>query len=351
MTFDPCEVKGDTDLHPRRESGSQGCNNIYMYVSFFPPPHRVVCTLDLLSGHMTFSTAVPGQEVSPEAMASQKVTLRVRKRCKLFPTVITTPSTEKVIDLDFTPDLCCHSISSTLTPPSSGAKLPSCPPRFKMMVLTPSQWVRQAFKSVPYTSVVTSEGAVKVQSHKEPTYSICATLPEEDVVINLLELSEHEKLLKFHICSLEAYKAVSSHCNESIAKKVGDILDSEQLLHCLELRGMQSSLRTAYIDLFNSLHLELEVRNKLITRGEFILPLSECHRSIPLFSPQPKHKTVYQMAAAVSFKADPALMNRASLSISSFAQTMGGEECEFNFSVQELKDMVFYNLEKLLSTK
>lgn len=264
-----------------------------------------------------------------------------------------TPSTEKLIDLDFTPDLCCHSIPSTLNPSSSGTKLPHCPPRFKLMVLTPNQWVRQAFRSIPYSSEITSGGAVKVQSHKEPTYSIYATLPEEDVVMNLLELSENDKLLKFHICSLEAYKAVSSRCNVSIAKRVSEILDSEQLLHCLNLRGMHFSLRAAYIELFNTLHFELAVETKLLTHGEFILPLSECHRSAPLFPTKTKTKEKTP-SSKTPFETDPALENSAAIIhnvTSSFSQNLKGEKCKFSFSVQKLKDMVFYGLEKLLSTK
>ena len=179
------------------------------------------------------------------------------------------------------------------------------------------------------------------------------------MVMNLLELSEHEKLMKFHICSLEAYRAVSSHCNKNIAEKVGDILDPEQLLHCLKLRGTNFSLNAAYVDLFNALHLELEVRNTLITRGEFILPLSECHRSIPLFLPgaksTPGSARARKLAPAPLCERGQALLNQAAIChsiISSFPKDKcGGDGCRFSFSIEELKKMVFYNLEKLLSTK
>lgn len=194
---------------------------------------------------------------------------------------------------------------------------------------------------------------MRVQSHKEPIYSIYATLPEEDVVMNLLELSENDKLLKFHICSLEAYKAVSSRCNVSIAKRVSEILDSEELLHCLNLRGMHFSLRAAYIELFNTLHLELAVESKLLTHGEFILPLSECHRSAPLFPTKTKTEEKTP-TAKTPFEMDPALENSAAIVhnvTSSFSQDLHGEICKFSFSIQKLKDMVFYGLEKLLSTK
>ena len=305
---------------------------------------------------MTFSVATPSQDTRPEAASSPKITFKVKKRSKLFPTVIITPSTEKIVDLDFTPDLFCHSIASTLTPPHTKTKLSPCPPRFKLMALSPCHWVRQPFKSVPYTSAPTADGALQIQSHKEPSYCIYATLPEEDLVMNLLELSEHKKLLKFHICSLEAYTAMSSHCNCNISSKLSEIFDTRQLLHCLKLKGMDFSLRAAYIHLVNSLHLELEVQNKVMTRGEYIIPLSKCLHTTPLFSVPSQHlkQSVFQLAMAPLLELDPALKNQAAIShnISScFSPAMEGKLHRFSFSLYELNEIVFRNLEKLLSTK
>ena len=310
--------------------------------------YRVVCTLDLLSGHATFSTSKSGKEPSPQT--SHKATLIVKRLCKLFPTVITTPSTDKVIDLDFTPDPSCYSISSTLTPASSGAKLTPCSFRFKLMVLSPSQWVRQPFHRVPFTSSVLANGSgVTAESYKDPTYSIFATFPEEDQVMDLLELSEKEKLIEFHVSTLKAYAAVSSHCNKSIARKVGAILDPEQLLQCLKMRGMHFSLRATYIELFNTLHLDPEVHCKLMTRGEFILPLSSCSNPVPLSLPG-MELSPQGCDQAVSNQARAAHNVKSCLSCNSEGGS-GGGECRLNFSVKELKEMVFYNLEKLVCTR
>lgn len=306
--------------------------------------------MDLNSGHMTFFTISTHHEGSPEATASHKVTLTVKKHCKLFPTVVTTPSTEKVIDLDFTPDLCCNSISSTLTPPASGAKLSPCPTRFKVMVLHPSRWIRQPFRKVPYTSVTTAKGAVKIHSYKDPTYLIYATLPEEDIVMNLLEVSEEEDLREFHIHTLRAYRAVASNCNSSIAKKVGKILDAEQLVHCLKLRGMHYSLSATYIDLFNTLHFEPEVQNKLFTYTlDFIVPLYTCSNLSPLFYSAPKLPTRSGIRWSTG-ETDQALANQATVG-HNIRSALSCDGAKFDFSLRELKEMVFYNLEKLLITK
>ena len=308
-----------------------------------------MCTLDLNSGHLAFSTANTDREGSPEATASHKLTLTVKKHCKLFPTVITTPSTERVIDFDFTPDLCCNSISYTLTPPSSGAKLSPCPSRFKVMALQPSRWIRQPFRKVPYTAVTTAKGSVKIHSYKEPSYLIYATLPEEDQVMNLLEISEQEELRKFHIYTLEAYRAVASNCNRRFAKKIGEILDAEQLLHCLKLRGMHYSLCATYIDLFNTLHFEPEVQNTLVTHGEFIIPLCTCSKPSPLFYSAPKPPTPSGIRWSTG-ETDKTLVNQATVG-HSIRSTLSCRRGKFDFSARELKEMVFYNLEKLLVTK
>ena len=188
--------------------------------------------------------------------------------------------------------------------------------------------MQQPFQKVPYTAMSTAEGAIKIHSYKEPTYLAYATLPEEDQVMNLLELSEHKDLLQFHICSLQAYCAVVSHCNIGVGKKVGKILDPEQLLYLLRRRGIDFSLRAAYIDLFNTLYLEPEVNNKLITRGEFIIPLSDCLHPIPLFPPPPEpiRRSGFRLATT---PLDQALMNQATVGHnirSSFLQESVGEE-------------------------
>ena len=197
---------------------------------------------------------------------------------------------------------------------------------------------------------------MRVQSHREPSFSICATLPEEDQVMDLLELSEDEKLLAFHMSSLRAYAAVSSHCNEAIARKVGAILDPKQLLHCLKLRGMHFTLRATYTELFNTLHLDPEVRNKLVTLGEFILPLSACDRSVPLFLPavqclSPRASVVRLGSSEVDQALSTQLMATHNIRSCLPCGVGGGEECRLNFSAKTLKELVFYDLEKLLSIR
>ena len=48
---------------------------------------------------------------------------------------------------------------------------------------------------------------------------------------------------------------------------------------------MRYELRAAYLKLLTYLHLDHEVTTRLLMRGEFILPRSECTDHVPLFSP------------------------------------------------------------------
>ena len=174
-------------------------------------------------------------------------------------------------------------------------------------------------------------------------------------MIDLLELSEDNELRRFHICTLEAYKAVTSHCNKGIAKKVGAVMDTQQLLQCLKLKGMHFSLRAAYIDLVNSLYLEVEVRNKLMTRGEFILSLSDCSRSVSLSPVMPKERkqTIYCLAMAPLPGLSLAHRNQTYMShnITSTFSRAPVTEGMMDFPIHDLKEMVFHDLEKLLSTR
>ena len=101
--------------------------------------------------------------------------------------------------------------------------------------------------------------------------------------MDILEVSESHKLVEFYTQTLEAYKAVCSHGNLQLSASIGLILDPEQLVESLRMAGMHYSLRGAYFNLLSMLHLDPEVRTRLMMRGEFILRRSECTRSVSLF--------------------------------------------------------------------
>lgn len=255
------------------------------------------------------------------------VTLVAKEQCKLFPTVLSTPTSEHVVDFDLSPEKGCYSLASSLiaAPPVDSGVAP-CPPRIKVMALAPSQWVRQQTKTTNFSIVPTPGGTFQIFADKDPVYSICITLPEEDITMDILELSEDEQLMEFHIQTLKAYAAITSHSNCILTPIIGQVVDSEQLLQCLRTEGLRFSLLSAYYSLVSSLHLQMEVSLRLTMRGEFIIPLSQCTKSATLFpaAPQKPKEQVYRVAMAPLPGLHPALRNQANMShniSSTFSQT------------------------------
>ena len=208
---------------------------------------------------------------------------------KLFPTIVITPTSNHVIDFDFSsvePHRRLSSIFAPLVDDSAYLDTPTaplCPNRIKVTALTDSCWRRQPLFHASYKTSTSPAGALQVTTEKEPSYSISITLPQEDRVMDILEISEKHELMNFHIQTLGTYAAVCSHSNLQVAKAIGEHIDCKQLLQCLKTKGMRSELMAAYLKLVTYLHLEHEVQTRLLMRGEFILPLSECTHSVSLF--------------------------------------------------------------------
>ena len=245
-----------------------------------PLPYRVSCIIDAESGEMTFSCTTSVDPPHSEDIPLRHVVLMAQYTCKLFPTAIISPSSEKVIDFDFFPDLGCQSLVSLLFSEQFDKKLPYCLPRMKLMALSPSRWVRQPTHMAKFSTHTATGGGLHLAANREPVYSIYATLPEEETVMDILEVSEEHELLEFYTQTLETYKAVCSHGNIKLSACIGLILDPEQQVESLRLLGMHYSLRGAYFNLLSMLHLDREVRTRLMMREEFILPCSECTRSV-----------------------------------------------------------------------
>ena len=213
--------------------------------------------------------------------------------------------------------------------------MPVCPPRMKIMALSTSQWLRQPPHKHIYTSSTMSTGAFQVSTDRKPCYCIYVTLPEEDRVIDILELSESHSLKDFHIQTLKAYCAVCSHSNLQLAQSIAQFLDSEQLLRCLKIEGVRYELRFAYLELFSALHLEHEVQTRLTMNGEFIVPLSACKECVPLSlvdrdEEKEKGKLCPDQVAA-------SITHNLSSTVSRLAYNVQSEQNH----VQEVKEMVF----------
>ena len=100
-----------------------------------------------------------------------------------------------------------------------------------------SLWVRRSTEPPGYAVDTTPCGSLKVSS-REMGSDIVVTLPQEDRVMDILEISEDLELMGFQICTLEAFCAVCSHSNLALARSINQFINSEQLLNCLHVSGL-----------------------------------------------------------------------------------------------------------------
>ena len=117
--------------------------------------------------------------------------------------------------------------------------------------------------------------------------------------------------------------------------------------------GLRFELSAAYLKLLTSLHLDHHVQTRLLMRGEFVLPRSECTTSVPLFKTGTKSSTPASSQSGFSLRRAP-LPGSALLAsniqhniTSSFSQTVYDHNI-VDFSIDELKELVLRSLEKLL---
>ena len=308
----------------------------------------LVCIIDLTLGKVIFNiTTSEGINIS-----TNEREFPVAQDTKLFPTVVITSTSEQFVDFNFNPVQDCSSLTSLLFAPFLEASLdldttftPVCPPRFKVQAYLKSRWVRQSLYKANYTVGVTSTGQLKLSADRERSFSVLVNLPEEERAMDILELSEHHELLDFHIQTLETFCAVCSHSNLELAEKISKCLDSATILRYMRVaeEGMKYNLKSAYLKLFFAVHLRHEVLTRLAMRGEFVIPLSECSRSVPLFplAPPPR-QTEYSLNKAPL--PGTAMHNQELIGhniSSSFSRLpFKGEGCD-GFSVNDFKDQVF----------
>ena len=185
---------------------------------------------------------------SVESEKRSKVTYTAHALAKLFPTVIVTPTTDTIMEMDFDPAPNCRPLSSCFITPlpthseDETSSVPLCPPHLKLMRYAKSLWARQSTVSPAYSVEPTTSGSFKVIS-KEMDLDIFLTLPQEDQVMDILEISEDLELMGFQICTLHAFCAVCSHSNLALANSISQYINSEQLLNCLHVSLEEAMLK------------------------------------------------------------------------------------------------------------
>lgn len=312
-----------------------------------------MCVLDLTVKELLFSVETPQGAYLSTTMRA----IPMPHSSKLFPTVVITPTTSHVIDFDFNPRPDTAPLSLHLFGPfrqTAGIEadptlFPLCPPRFKVQSYMESRWVRQMLYKSSYSVDVASSGELHFISDSKRSFSVLLQLPQEEEVVDILEISEHHSLMEFHIRTLEAYCAVCSHSNLELALQVSECLESVAMLRYMSVadEAMRYNLTFAYFQLFFALHLKHEVQTRLAMRGEFVIPLSDCTQSVPLFplgTVQPQ-KQVFSLSHAplpgLGVGATDHLCHNVSSSFSRLPYAQGEWLTGRGLDLVELKNHVF----------
>ena len=86
--------------------------------------------------------------------------------------------------------------------------------------------------------------------------------------------------VRFHAETLSLYSLLCSHGNLRLAHIICQLIDNAQLMKCVESSSLPGILRQGFFNLLISLHFATHSSARLLTKSEFIVPLSEIGRLI-----------------------------------------------------------------------
>ncbi|XP_051973037.1 LOW QUALITY PROTEIN: ryanodine receptor 1 [Xyrauchen texanus] len=232
------------------------------------------CLVDLDTGLMTFTAN--GKEIN--------TFYQVEPNTKLFPALFCVPSSQNMLQVELGKLKNIMPISAAMFRSDNKNPVPQCPPRLDVQMLTPVIWSRMPNHFLaPETGRVSERQGWKVQC-SEPLIMMALHIPEENRCIDILELSEHTDLMKFHYHTLKLYGSVCALGNNRVAHALCSHVDESQLFYAIENTFLPGPIRSGYYDLLISMHLESAKRNRLMTNKEFIVPMTDETRSITLYS-------------------------------------------------------------------
>ncbi|XP_013392084.1 ryanodine receptor [Lingula anatina] len=173
-----------------------------------------------------------------------------------------------------------------------GAKdlIPQCPSRLDVQLLVPHRWSSVPNKSLKVNTLKLSEIRGWSMLCESPVAMLGLHIPEEDRSLDILELIEHTEALKFHVHTLELYRAICSHGNHRAAYELTKHVDERQLMYCIQSEYLSGALRMGFHDLLISMHLESHAVTRLMTQNEFIIPLVADPKPLYQFVDKDKEK-------------------------------------------------------------
>ncbi|XP_047678303.1 ryanodine receptor 1-like isoform X6 [Tachysurus fulvidraco] len=233
----------------------------------------VGCLVDLATGLMTFMAN--GKEIN--------TFYQVEPNTKLFPAVFVQPFSQNMLQFELGKLKNIMPLSAAMFRSERKNPVPQCPPRLDVEMLTPVIWSRVPNHFLKHEVGKVNERHGWMVECTEPLTMMALHIPEENRCIDVLELSEHLDLLKFHYHTLMLYCAVCALGNNRVAHALCSHVDESQLFYAIENTYLPGPLRIGYYDLLISIHLESAKRNRLGTNREFIVPMTKETLSITLY--------------------------------------------------------------------
>uniref|UniRef100_A0A3Q3KQK1 Ryanodine receptor 3 n=1 Tax=Mastacembelus armatus TaxID=205130 RepID=A0A3Q3KQK1_9TELE len=253
---------------------------------------EIGCLIDLATGIVSFTAN--GKELP--------TTYQVEPNTKLFPAVFVRPTSANLFQFEFVKIKNAMPLSSAIFKSEHRNPVPQCPPRLDMQTIVAVLWSRMPNTFLNVETARVSERHGWVVQCLEPLQMMAVHIPEENRCLDILELSEHEDLRKFHYHTLKLYCALCALGNTRVAHALCSHLDQSQLLYTIDNQYLSGMLREGFYNVLMSIHLETAKEARLMMNNEFIIPVTDETRSIKLFPDESKRHSLPGVGLSTSLK-------------------------------------------------
>uniref|UniRef100_A0A3B5AHK0 Ryanodine receptor 3 n=1 Tax=Stegastes partitus TaxID=144197 RepID=A0A3B5AHK0_9TELE len=253
---------------------------------------EIGCLIDLATGLVSFTAN--GKELS--------TTYQVEPNTKLFPAVFVRPTSANLFQFEFVRIKDAMPLSSAIFKSEHRNPVPQCPPRLDVQTIVAVMWSRMPNTFLSVETARVSERHGWVIQCLEPLQMMAVHIPEENRCLDILELSEHEDLRKFHYHTLKLYCALCALGNTRVAHALCSHLDQSQFLYTIDNQYLSGMLREGFYNVLISIHLETAKEARLMMNNEFIIPVTDETRSIKLFPDESKRHSLPGVSLSTSLK-------------------------------------------------
>lgn len=253
----------------------------------------VGCFVDTATGWVSFTCE--GKETSHK--------FKMEPDTKLFPAIFVEATSKEILQIELGRTSTTLPLSAAVLQNSERHVIPQFPPRLKVQCLKPHQWARVPNQSLQVHALKLSDIRGWSMLCEDAISMLALHIPEEDRCIDILELIEMDKLLRFeifineknlsfplcfedqldpfdhfssfHAHTLTLYAALCYQSNYRAAHALCQHVDQKQLLYAIRAEYMSGPLRQGFYDLLIALHLESHATTMEVCKNEYIIPLGE----------------------------------------------------------------------------